>query len=235
MKKNQFAVAATAETEIVSIVMPSPSMDAAGRINYFHNVSKQAGKVSIKAAIFAGLELARVKASLPHGEYQNWIVANCSFKYSTAHNYIAIAYRLISDTELEFDDLLEDTDTARIGAVETASSACETNSLTELYVDLGIVKKSKSNLGGFRQGAGRKSKEEKAKMALAAQAAAQDGELAAKTVEGMISELYRVLVIEDAIGDLDEDKLQSVNDSLMNILDKVNARQVKLASQNAKR
>lgn len=219
MKKNQVTVANTANTELVSIVMPSPSMDAAGRIAYFHNLSKQAGKVSIKAALFAGLELMRVKASLPHGEYQNWIVANCPFKYSTAHNYIAIAHHLI-DREESMEELANETEKTRIAAVNEASEACEDKNLMELYVDLGIVKKAKSNLGGKREGAGRKSNEEKARLALAAEAAAHDGDLAAKTVEGLLADLYRVLVIDGALGDLETDKLEGVSKSLENLYKK---------------
>ena len=54
--KNQVATRNT--QTLVEAIPPSPQMDAAGRINYYHILSKQAGEVAIKAALAKMEELA---------------------------------------------------------------------------------------------------------------------------------------------------------------------------------
>ena len=50
------------EPRMIDIVLPGQQMDAAGRINYFHTLSKQAGEVAVKAALYAGMALFKAKA-----------------------------------------------------------------------------------------------------------------------------------------------------------------------------
>ena len=76
-----------------TITLPTPAaeLDRAGRITYYHTLSREAGRVSIMAAVAAGVELHRAKAEMPHGNFQLWIKRHCSFSDRTARNYMSLA------------------------------------------------------------------------------------------------------------------------------------------------
>ena len=78
--------------------------------------------------------------------------------------------------------LLAGSDADREAAIERTAAETDSRTLTELYDDLGIVRKTPSNLGGARPGAGRKPKHPLSDEEIAAQAAAlqADPELAAR-------------------------------------------------------
>lgn len=214
---------------LVTAQPPSEHMERAAKINYYHNVGQQGAALALEAAFRCGMELFQSKLEHP-GTFERWIEENCEFGRAMAYRYLALVQKALSADDLP--RISNGSEKAKKSAIAEILSTSDSKTVTELFCEYGVMTKTKSNLGGKREGAGRKSKEEKAKAALAAQAAAQDGELAAKTVEGMISELYRVLVIEDTIGDLDEDKLKGVHDSLWKIFDKVNNRLQKLVFRN---
>lgn len=215
--EKETAVAISREAKIINVVMPESKMEPAGRINYFHRVTKEAGKLSIAAAFYAGLELMRVKKNLVgHGEFQKWVESNCDFAYSTGHNYIHVAYMCLDKAGYECDELLDGSDTTRVKAVEDAAEKCESDSLNEIYIELGIVKKSKSNLGGWRQGAGRKRKDAAAE--LAEQAEAQAAGLGASAVAQATGDLYAAAVTGGGLGNCPDDKLKCVIDMLKQIV-----------------
>lgn len=202
-----------AEPRMIDIILPGQQMDAAGRINYFHTLSKQAGEVAVKAALYAGMELFKAKVEHP-GTFDAWVDQNCSFGRATAYRYLS----LLSETVGKGADLVglaEGTDDARTDAIAEYAGNMESKGLTELYVDLGIVKKSKSNLGGKREGAGRPRKDA---AKLAAQEAADNPGFDENAVSGAVSDLYRIGVTEQGFDALGLPALNSVISLLEDVL-----------------
>ena len=222
MKKNQStALSIATNTQAVQVLMPTPGMERAGRVNYFHQVAEEAGAISIKAAFFAGLELMKAKKELPHGQYEQWVDSNCNFSTKTACNYVAVATAYL-DKKFDIKHLIDASDAERQQAVETASADCEDATLRQLYVELGIVKKSKSNLGGKREGAGRKRKDSAAELAEQAEKIANSGELAKTVLYQITSDLYTKGVVEGGFGSLETADLKGVVQTIKDILGKAN-------------
>ena len=204
------------EPRMIDIVLPGQQMDAAGRINYFHTLSKQAGEVAVKAALYAGMELFKAKVEHP-GTFDAWVEQNCSFKRATAYNYL----KLLSETVGKGADLVglaEDTDDARTEAIAEYAGNMESKGLTELYVDLGIVKKSKSNLGGKRPGAGRPQK--KSAEELAQQAEAVSNALTAEATRDTVVKLYNLGIVQGGFGEMNDTDLKGAIDTLESVLQK---------------
>lgn len=202
--KNQVA---TRNTQIlVEAIPPSPKMDAAGRINYYHILSKQAGEVAIKAALAAGLELVKVQLANPGKLFDEWIDANCSFSRRTAFHYMATLKQTIG-ASMELGRLVNGSDDDRRSAIDAFAASTDSKSLTELYADLGIVHKTKSNLGGRREGAGRPRKLTAEEMQAQADALAKDPETAWNELKSLMDQLDAFVVVRDGLGLLDDDRL----------------------------
>lgn len=198
---------------MIDIIPPGQQMDAAARINYFHTLSKQAGEVAVKAALYAGMEL--FKAKIDHtGAFDAWVDQNCAFGRRTAYKYLALLTETVGKG-VDLVGLAEGTDDARTDAIAEYAGNMESKGLTELYVDLGIVKKSKSNLGGKREGAGRPRKDA---AKLAAQEAADNPGFDENAVSGAVSDLYRIGVTEQGFDALGLPALNSVISLLEDVL-----------------
>lgn len=182
------APAPAASAALVAMPEPGEALDRAGRANFFHKLSREAGVVSIRAALAAGVELLQAKEELSGG-FQKWVESKCSFSVKTAYNYINLVQRTLPEQALP--GLLAGSDSEREAAVEAAAAGADSRTLTELYDDLGIVRKTPSNLGGARPGAGRKPKHPLTDEEIAAQAAAlqADPKLAAKELEDLMAPL----------------------------------------------
>ena len=182
------APAPAASAALVAMPEPGEALDRAGRANFFHRLSREAGVVSIRAALAAGVELLQAKEELSGG-FQKWVESKCSFSVKTAYNYINLVQRTLPEQSLP--GLLAGSDSEREAAVEAAAAGTDSRTLTELYDDLGIVRKTPSNLGGARPGAGRKPKHALSNEEIAAQAAAlqADPKLAAKELEDLMAPL----------------------------------------------
>ena len=205
-----------AEPRMIDIIPPGQQMDAAARINYFHTLSKQAGEVAVKAALYAGMELFKAKIDHP-GTFDAWVDQNCAFKRATAYNYL----KLLTDTVGKGADLVglaEGTDDARTDAIAEYAGNMESKGLTELYVDLGIVKKSKSNLGGKREGAGRPRKQSAEELAKQAEEVAKHA-AGAETLD-LAAKLYNAAVLQGGLGELEDDQLKSVCETAEQIASK---------------
>ena len=163
------APAPAASAALVAMPEPGEALDRAGRVNFFHNLSRDAGVVSIRAALAAGMELLQAKEELSGG-FQKWVESKCSFSVKTAYNYINLVQRTLPEQALP--KLLAGSDSEREAAVEAAAADTDSQTLSELYNKLGIVRKTPSNLGGARPGAGRKPKHALSNEEIAAQAAA---------------------------------------------------------------
>lgn len=140
---------------LVAMPVPGAELDRAARVNFFHRLSREAGLVAIRAAIAAGVELLEAKAEHAGG-FQSWVKAKCTFGLSTAYNYISLAEKTLPASTLP--QLLALPEADRETAIEEAATSTDSRTLTDLYTDLGIVKRTPSKMGGARPGAGRPSK-----------------------------------------------------------------------------
>lgn len=153
--KNAVVKAKGKQTYLVSAEPPAASMEAAARINHWHEVAKQSSEMAIAAALNAGLELFKAKIDHP-GTFEKWIEANCNFSRVTAYRYLTLVQQAMSADELP--KIANGSDKMRQAAIEEYAAETDSKSLTELYCDLGIIKKTPSKMGGKREGAGRKRK-----------------------------------------------------------------------------
>lgn len=202
--KNQVA---TRNTQIlVEAIPPSPQLDAAGRINYYHELSKQASVFSVKAALAVGLELVRVQLANPGKLFDEWIDANCSFSRRTAFHYMATLKQTIG-ASMELGRLVNGSDDDRRSAIDAFAASTDSKSLTELYADLGIVHKTKSNLGGRREGAGRPRKLTAEEMQAQADALAKDPETAWNELKSLMDQLDAFISVRDGLGLLGSEKI----------------------------
>ena len=202
--KNQVATRNT--QTLVEIIPPSPQMDAAARINYYHELSKQAGVFAIKAALAAGLELVKVQLANPGKLFDEWIDANCSFSRRTAFHYMATLKQTIG-ASMELGRLVNGSDDDRRSAIDEFAASTDSKSLTELYADLGIVHKTKSNLGGRREGAGRPRKLTAEEMQAQADALAKDPETAWNELKSLMDQLDAFISVRDGLGLLGSEKI----------------------------
>ena len=206
--------------QIVSVMMPSPTMERAGRINYFHKVAEESGAISVRAAFLAGLELMRAKNEIAPGEFLAWIGSNCAFSTRTAQNYMRVAAEYLG-RHFKLGKLLDTTDAERISAVESISAEVGDATVRELYVELGIVKKSKSNLGGRREGAGRPRKVAAAE--LAAQAEAVAAKAGAVELQKTVGELFVLAVSNDGFGAFETPLLREAVETLEQVVRRAKA------------
>jgi hypothetical protein len=179
-----------------TITLPTPAaeLDRAGRITYYHTLSREAGRVSIMAAVAAGVELHRAKAEMPHGNFQLWIRRHCSFSYRTARNYMSLAESVAAE---QLAGLVAAAEPPAIEVLEEMAQPIEARTLTQLYFDLGICKQTK--VGGKREGAGRPAKEPDADAAL---------NEALMLANKLVGDLSVWVLGDDGFGALPDDVLQ---------------------------
>ncbi len=127
----------------------------AEKINRLHQVAEGCHRVSVQAALAAGLELIKAKEECPHGTWLLWLKQNCRFKRQTADRYMAIANTVLRVTEHQ--EYLEG-DVIPADVIEDAAGELDGKTISQLYKGMGLVKSTK-DWGGSREGAGRKSKD----------------------------------------------------------------------------
>lgn len=191
---------------LITIAAPGAEMDAAARINHFHRISMQAGEVAIKAALEVGMMLFQEKVHR-QGTFQNWVEQNCDFSQRTAYRYLSLLQQSIGSQ----NDLMQLSDMSakkREATIDEFASTVESKTLSELMCDYGIITKSKSNLGGKREGAGRKRKKELGSAAGAAEAAENAGFAAQNALE-LIGKVYEAGVIRQGFEAMDKPMLKN--------------------------
>ena len=119
------------------------TLSPSARIARLHGMAEGAARLAVAAACAAGCELRRVKASLPPGAWSGWLAQNVNFSRMTAFRYMALSAQLLPELPAEGE-----------AEVPPEGSAADGRSLSELYQELGIARKSR-NCGGARPGAGR--------------------------------------------------------------------------------
>ena len=203
--------------DLITIKLPKKSLDPAGRINYFHHLTMEAGKVSIAAALMTGLELYRIRAER-RGNYKEWVESNLPFSYKTANRYTDALEKTLGKGNLLYD-LAHDTEVRQLGVVYKYTNRTEYKSLYQLYYGEGIVKKSK--LGGSRvkeaeangKTVGRPTKEQ-----LQARLQQQEEELGADSIQKRVADLFAAAVTGGGLGNCDDKELASAVDMLKQIV-----------------
>ena len=189
---------------LVSAEPPAAGMEAAARINHWHEVAKQSSEMAIAAALNAGLELFKAKIDHP-GTFEKWIEANCDFSRITAYRYLNLVQQAISADELP--RIANGSDKMREAAIEEYAAETDSKSLTELYCDLGIIKKTPSKMGGKREGAGRKRRDAAEDEAAALDKAVNTPGLLAAAIKGPIETLWRLWKERDVFSRIDDETL----------------------------
>jgi hypothetical protein len=205
--KNTIVKAKGKKQYLVSAEPPAAGMEAAARINHWHEVAKQSSEMAIAAALNAGLELFKAKLEHPVNFVQ-WIESNCDFGKSTAYNYLKLVQQAISADELP--KIANGSDNMRQAAIEEYAAETDSKSLTELYCDLGIIKKTPTNMGGKREGAGRKRKDEAEEIGESLDEAANAPSLliaAIKGDNGPMKTLWKLHQEKDVFNRIDDETL----------------------------
>ncbi len=203
----------------VSAEPPAAGMEAAARINHWHEVAKQSSEMAIAAALNAGLELFKAKIDHP-GTFEKWLEANCNFGRRTAYNYLKLIQQAISADELP--KIANGSDKMRQDAIAEYAAETDSKSLTELYCDLGIIKKTPSKMGGKREGAGRKRKEEPHDIQAEAAEIMQSPTLADGEADDLMQKLHQ-FDLRGAFELIETDRLRTIRDDLYDILEHVRA------------
>ena len=213
--KNAITKKSSTRYSLVTIAPWAEAADIATKITHLDQVVRECGKCTKQAAIMCGWLLSIEKTNR-QGGFVAWAEANLPISTSTVYNYMALFERAIANNTDNFK--LECSEKSRQQMVESYAETVESKTLTDLYIDLDIVKKSKSNLGGKREGAGRKPK---AGAAEAAAAAADAPEFAVEDVSRAAAELYKAGVTENGFAAMTKGQLKAaaklVGDILRNI------------------
>ena len=208
---------------LVSAEPPAAGMEAAARINHWHEVAKQSSEMAIAAALTAGIELFKAKIDHP-GTFEKWIEANCNFSRRTAYKYLSLVHQAISADELP--KIANGSDKMRQAAIEEYAAETDSKSLTELYCDLGIIKKTPTNMGGKREGAGRKRKDEAEEIGEALDEAANSPALLAAAIKEPVAAIWQLHQEREVFARIDDETLGSVA-GMLNELCKAAAKELK--------
>ncbi len=198
---------------ITPTIMPAlaPPESLPERISYYHRLSQEAGKISIMAALAAGVELLRAKAEVEHGMFLSWVKHNCEFSERTAQKYMTLAEGVL--TEGELPALLEMPEPLRQETLAVTAESIDAKSLTQLYLDLGIVRPSPVSMGGARPGAGRPRKDADAHPV----SMVADPDVHAAECLGYLGRLYDWAIDRDGWGYLSDIDLVTARATLQDI------------------
>ena len=222
--KNAVVKAKGKKKYLVSAEPPAAGMEAAARINHWHEVAKQSSEMAIAAALNAGIELFKAKIDHP-GTFEKWIEANCNFSRRTAYKYLSLIQQAISADKLP--KIANGSDKMRQAAIEEYAAETDSKSLTELYCELGIIKKTPSKMGGKREGAGRKRKDAAEEIGEALDEAANSSALLSAAIKGPVAEVWRLHQEKDVFSRIDDEVLGEVA-GLLNELCKAATKALKL-------
>ena len=210
-KKTEIVLKKTGSV-LVTVEPPNAEMDLGKQIDYFQEIVKQSASIGCTAAVINGVLL--VKAQFQHPKsFTDWLAANTSISHSCSYNYINAAKRTMG-TQLVVE-------LAQRGTMEIAEKVqqamvklrLESKPLTELYCDVGIVKRTPSNMGGRREGAGRKRKDD-----LAAELQTQEEELGASAVVNAAEAFYTQTVIQGGFGNCTDEQIKSILPAMRQIV-----------------
>ena len=215
MKMKKSIVKATNDNYLVTVTPPDSQMELGKQINYFQEVVKQTAAIGCTAAIINGVLLTKAQVEHPQ-TFQDWLTANTAVSIKTSYNYINAAKRTLGSGIVE--------ELAKKGTVEIAESVTqammklklESKPLTELYCDVGIIKRTPSKMGGRREGAGRPRKD--AQEELARQAEEIAAKAGAVEISKTVGDLFVLGVSQDLFGTVGTVELKEQIDTLEKVL-----------------
>ena len=212
MSKKNAIVKKNEKQFLVTVVPPSEEMDLGKKINYFQDVIKQSFAISGMAAVINGVLLSKAKIEHPQ-TFVTWLEANTCVSQSTCYNYITVATKTLGNPLVE-ELAKKGTNEIQSGVqVAMAKLKIESKPLSELYCEVGIMKKTPSKMGGKREGAGRKRKED-----LAAQAEQLANQMSGDEIYQKTSDLFKASVIEGGFGTLSTDRLRGIVETMKQIV-----------------
>lgn len=182
------------------------------RINFLHKLSVASGKVSIAAGILAGWELSRARAACDHGQWIAWLKNNTEISDTTARNYMEVYAKTLGAARAALPRPVPAETPPSPKEVEAASANVEAKSLSALYAQLRLLKRS-DNHGGAREGAGRKPKAApggKEDVASRLDAAANNPELLWATAKSALDTLVQLDADKDFLHRLSDEHLAAV-------------------------
>lgn len=159
------AVAITSE-----VLPPEQGLAVAAEVplhNLFHRNAMIAAAQSAGWLVLAGAELIRRKKALKHGEWEGWVEAHCEYNIRTAQKYMGLAegvrdkmlkeasktnadsfLKLLSTPAHQLDDA------AQLTLLKSVHKLTDGQTLQQLYLDFGIVKKPQGSAlkGGKNDG-----------------------------------------------------------------------------------
>lgn len=122
------------------------------RINFLHSLSVESGVISIAAAIYAGWELSNIRAKCPHGTWLTWLEKNTSISDDTARNYIKTYEKHLAEARAALPEPVAPTVPPSMEELEAACANTDAKTLTDLYIQQGLVKRNEK-WGGDRRAA----------------------------------------------------------------------------------
>ena len=182
---------------------------AGDRINFLHRLSVQSGKVSIAAAILAGWELEKVRSACAHGTWYDWLEKNTKIGCRTADRYRSVYRSTVGAMRAALKEPAGLDVRPTVAELETASSNVEAKSLTDLYGQLKLMKRSESWGGGGR-GQGRKVKDVEGQL----DAIANSEVLLWASVKGALETLVKLETGKDLANRLTTDHLGEMSQIL---------------------
>lgn len=111
-------------------------------INEAHRLAKESAETAIEYAIRCGKLLVEKKATVPHGEWEDWIKANCTFSCPSARNYMKLA-KSENANALAFSTLRE-----ALG-YQTTNHLAQGTGQNEWYTPSDIADRARRVLGGI--------------------------------------------------------------------------------------
>lgn len=206
----------------VTFRMPKVKGKTTGaRINFLHKLSVSSGKVSIAAGILAGWELSRARAACDHGQWLTWLENNTEISDRTARNYMEVYAKTLGAARAALPSPVPAETPPSAKEIAAASANVEAKSLSALYAQLRLLKRSE-NHGGAREGAGRKPKSSGGVEDVAAQldAVANNPELLWASAKGALETLTKLDTERDFLRRLQDERLAAVVDCLVPLAEK---------------
>ncbi len=181
------------------------------RINAWHTVSLASGKASVAAAIMAGWELLMARRACDHGQWIAWLKNNTKISDQTARNYMGLFGGRIGAARAALPKPIPLEVQPSLDELKAASANVEAKSLSALYAQLRLLKRS-DNHGGAREGAGRKPKAipgEKEDVAAQLDAVANNPELLWASAKVALDTLTKLDTEKDFLRRLTDERLSA--------------------------
>ena len=105
--------------------------------------------------------------------------------------------------------------------IETCAAEMDSRSVSEMYVELGVVKKTPSNLGGRREGAGRPRKMTEDELRAQAAALATDPKVAEAEWQDLAAKAVAFALNRDGFALMDPPSLAAAEGVLRTLLERI--------------